>query len=239
MPRTQSTISRQLEAAQKIIANTQADAEIKALVAAYGYNDAMLNEGQKLYEAAQAVYNAQARAKGAQLLATQDFTAAQAQAVKAYQDLAKVARAAINPAQLTTLNLNGVMPKKTADFLAAAKRLFANAAAVSALAKFGYDAAKLEAERAKISAFEAASNRQDSARGETQNATQAQTAALTALNKWTAQSIKIAKVALSGTQLSEKLGVVARSSPTAAQRAASKKQTPALSKIEEPAAPKS
>jgi hypothetical protein len=226
MPQTQSTISGQLEVAQKVIANTQADDEIKALVAAYGYNDEMLNEGQQLYEAAQAAYNAQAKAEGAQLRATQDFTAAQAQAVKAYQDLAKVARAAINPAELTTLNLGGAMPKKTADFLAAAKRLFANAADVSALAKFGYDAAKLEAESAKISAFEAANNRQDTARGETQEATQAQTAALTALNKWTAQYIKIAKVALNGTQLSEKLGVIARTSPTAAQRAASKKQTP-------------
>ncbi|MGC1375622.1 MAG: hypothetical protein WA821_05330, partial [Anaerolineales bacterium] len=141
---------------------------------------------------------------------------------------AKVARAAINPAELTTLNLDGAMPRKTADFLAAAKRLFANAAGVSALVKFGYDAAKIEAESAKISAFEAANNRQDTAQGETQKATQVQTAALTALNKWTAQYIKIAKVALSGTQLSEKLGIIARTSPTAAQRAAAaaKKQQP-------------
>ncbi|MGC1377833.1 MAG: hypothetical protein WA821_16490, partial [Anaerolineales bacterium] len=114
MPRIQSTISKQLEAAQKVIANTQADDEIKALVAAYGYNDEMLNEGQQLYEAALDAYNAQAKAEGAQLRTTQDFTAAQAQAVKAYQDLAKVARAAINPAELTTLNLDGAMPRKTA-----------------------------------------------------------------------------------------------------------------------------
>jgi hypothetical protein len=242
MSPVKSVISAQISAAQKAIANTQANAEIKALVAAYGYNDEMLKEGQQLYEAAQDAYNAQARAESAQLLATQAFKATEAQAFKAYQDLAKIARATIDPAELPGLNLNVAMPKGEATFGPAADRLFANAANVGALAKFGYDAAKLAAERAKIDAYAAASNNRDIAKGAAQQATTEQDAALQALDKWTAQYIKIAKVALNGTQLLEKLGVIARTSPTAAQRAARQKKTttpPALSKIEEPAAPKS
>jgi hypothetical protein len=220
-------MSAQLSAAQKAIANTQANAEVKALVAAYGYNDEMLNEGRQLYEAAQAAYNAQAQAESAQLAATKALKAAEAQAFEAYQRLAKIARATIDPAQLPGLNLNVAMPKGADTFGPAADRLFANAANVSALVKFGYDAAKLEAEYAKIGAYKDAASLQKSAIGNAQDATKAQTAALTALNKWTAQYIKVARVALSGTQLLEKLDIVARTSPTAAQRAARKKTTPA------------
>ncbi len=57
-----------------------------------------------------------------------------------------------------------------------------------------------------------------------QQATQEQEAALAKMNDWVAQYLKIAKVALRGKkQLLEKIGVIARTSKTAAQRAAPKK----------------
>ena len=56
-----------------------------------------------------------------------------------------------------------------------------------------------------------------------QQATQDQDAALTMMNDWVAQYLKIAKVALRGKkQLLEKIGVTARTTKTAATRAAKK-----------------
>jgi hypothetical protein len=62
------------------------------------------------------------------------------------------------------------------------------------------------------------------AKGSAQRATQDQDAALAAMNDWVAQYLKIARVALRGKkQLLEKIGVLARTSKTAAQQAAPKK----------------
>ncbi len=64
------------------------------------------------------------------------------------------------------------------------------------------------------------------AKGAAQQATQDQDAALAALSDWMAQYVKIAKVALRGKkQLLEKIGVLAHTSKTVAQRVASKKAT--------------
>ena len=243
MARPKSTIDDQLGAAQLAIDNSLADPEIMALVGGYGYSAEKLAEGKALFDAAQAAVNAQGAAAGKQKTATAAFTAAQTQAFDAFQALAKVARASITDSgQLKLLGLEGPMPRKTGAFRNAASQLFENAASIPALAQFGYNAARISAEGAKLSAYVNANEQQESAKGAAKQATTDQDAALTALNKWTAQYIKIAKVALSGTQLPENLGVIARTSPTAAQRAAREKKTttpPALSKIEEPAAPKS
>jgi hypothetical protein len=62
------------------------------------------------------------------------------------------------------------------------------------------------------------------AKGASQQAAQDQEAALKAMNDWVAQYLKIAKVALRGKKQSlEKIGVTARTTKTAAQRAAPKK----------------
>ena len=73
-------------------------------------------------------------------------------------------------------------------------------------------------------AFDQASQAQVAAMGAAPQATREQKAALTAQSEWLARYLKIAKVALRDKpQLFEKLGGVARSSRTAAQREAPKK----------------
>ena len=62
------------------------------------------------------------------------------------------------------------------------------------------------------------------AKGAAQQAAQDQDAALAKMSDWVAQYLKIAKVALRGKkQLLEKIGVLARTSKTAAQKAAPQK----------------
>lgn len=94
------------------------------------------------------------------------LTEAEAAARDAYQALAKVARAIFvdDKARLTALGLTGTAPKTTAGFLAAAMALFDNAAAAPSLADYGYDAGRLDTERAKIVAFDLANQAQEAAK---------------------------------------------------------------------------
>jgi hypothetical protein len=215
-----------LNRAQLAIANTLGDREILSLVAALGYPTEVMSEGQVLYEAAVRAVNAQRAAAGAQQDTTQQQTAAREVAQDAYQALAKLARAIFvdDKARLEALGLRGEMPQATAEFIAAATMLFENAQGVPELADYGYDADRLAAEHAKITAFIEAENRQEAAKGAAQQATREQDEALRALNEWIAQYIKVARVALrKKAQLLEKIGVAARTSKTQAQREAPQK----------------
>ncbi len=224
MTHPKSTIAEQLNAAELAIRNSLAEAEIQALVSDYGYSAEKLDAGRLLFEAARAAVSAQETAAGAQQTATEALESARQGAYDAYQALAKVARATLSPAALSGLGLAGSMPRSTAAFVTAAGTLFDNAAALPVLADFGYDAARIEKEHARLAAFNQANRKQEVAKGVAQQATAEQDVALEALNKWTAQYLKIARVALrEKPQLLEKLGVVARTSPTAAQLAARSK----------------
>jgi hypothetical protein len=220
------TISQRLNAAQLAIGNSLSDAEIQSLVAGFGYSTAKLNAGKALYDAALSAVNAAKAAAGTQQTATQALAQTEKSARDSYQALAKVARAAFlkDKAQLTALGLSGPAPKDTAGFLAAAYTLFDNAQALPALEEYGYDQSKLQSERAQIAAYDAANQRQEAAKGAAQQATREQDASLKELDEWLAQYLKIAKVALRvQRQLLEKIGIAARTSKTAAQRAAPRK----------------
>jgi hypothetical protein len=219
-----TTIPQQLNAAQLAITNTLADPEIKAAVAQFGYTPAKLNAGKKLYDTALAAVNAQKSGKGDQKTATADLKAAETEARDAYQATAKVARATLGKDGLATLGLTAKEPRDTAGFIQAGYTLFDNAAKSGLLADFGYDADRIAAERAKIAAFDTANQAQEMAKGAAQQASQDQEAALTKMNEWVAQYLKIAKVALRGRRQSlEKIGVLARTTKTAAQQAAPQK----------------
>lgn len=226
--RPDKSIAAKLTAANVAISNTQADPEISALVAAKGYTTEKMNEGKALYDAANAAVNAQTAAGGTQQDGTKKLNDAKKAAHVAYQDLAQIARAKFKKPQLVALGLTGREPRTTAAFITAGYSLFDNAQNIqeirTVLATVGYDQAKLQSDRAKITAYDDLNRVQESAKGAAQQATQEQDAALLALNNWVAEYIKIARVALRGKeQLLEKIGVRARTTRTAAQRGDAKK----------------
>ena len=226
MSRPKQSIAQQLNTGQLAIGNSLSDPEIQSLVAQFGYPAVKLNEGKALYDCALSAVNAEKSAAGAQQESTRVLEQAETSAREAYQALAKVARAVFgkDKAQLNALGLSGNTPKDTAGFIACAYTLFDNARTLPALADYGYDSVKLQSERAKIAAYDSANQQQEAAKGAAQQATREQDSALQALNEWTSQYLKIAKVALrEKSQLLEKIGVTARTSKTAAQRAAPKK----------------
>ena len=225
MSRPKNTIADQLTAAQLAISNTQSDPVIQSMVKNYGYTAEKLSAGKALYDAALAAVNAQKAASGEQQMATRELDLVKTTANDAYQALAKVARAifANDNSRLVALGLTGPTPKDTAGFIRKAYTLFDNARQVTDLAEYGYDASRLESERAKVTAYEQANNRQEAAKGSAQQATRDQETAIGYLNDWTAQYIKVARVALRGKkQLLEKIGVLAKTT-----RATHKPPTPA------------
>ncbi len=228
--RPKNSISKNLNASKVAITNTKGDAEIQAAVAGFGYHPVKMDEGLALYSSAEASVSAQVAAAGAQRTASAEMLKTWKIANTAYQDLAKVSRAIFikKPAFLTTLGVSGTQPRSTDGFITAASTLFDNALSTSeiqtALEVKGYTIAKLQSEKAKITAYDTANDAQESAKGAAQQATKEQDDALSALNAWMAEYKKIAKVALSKKkQLLEKLGITARTTKTKAQRQAPKK----------------
>lgn len=225
---SRASIAERLNAAQIAINNAIADPEIAAAVAEFGYTPEKIGEGKQFLDAAVAALNAQKVAAGAQRISTVALKKAEKKARDAYQALAKVARACLNKAQLTSLGLNRAEPKPIAAFLTAAYALFDNARTVpevsEILAEHRYNETKLNAGRELIVAFDTANQQQEVTKGNAQQATQDQNEAMKTLHEWYAKFIKIAKVALRDQkQMLEKLGVTSRTSKTAAQRAGAQK----------------
>lgn len=203
------------------IENSLSNAEIQAAVAACGYPAEKLVEARAQVEAAQAAVSERASALGKRIDATQEFHQALAAAQEAYRKLAKTARVMCDKPTLSALGLTGREPRTIGAFLKAAFTLFDNAADAPILAQYGYDAAQLAAGRAAVVALQAAGQRSDAARGAALAATARQREALKGLRAWLARYIAIAKVALrENPQRLESLGILVRSSKTAAQRAA-------------------
>jgi len=230
------TIAAQLNSAQVAISNSLADTGILKPLSEYGFTAVKIKEGQKLYEAARLAVNAHKTLSGEQQYKTSEVNKITKDAYVAYQSLAKVARAIWlkDKPRLAALGLKGKMPKTTAGFLNAAYTLFDNAAkgdiattsntAAGELAEYGYTKTKLAAERGKIVGLDKMNQAQEAAKGAAQDAARNQQKALKALNEWMARFIKIAKVALRDQrEYLEKLGVLARSGKTKAQRAAAAK----------------
>ena len=230
MKRPMTSISERLNKMQLAVSNTLGDPVIKDLVAAFGYGEDKLNEGKELYVNALMSSNIQTAFAGTQKDNTGKVLKAEKTARNAYQDLAKVARAIFknDKAKLKMLGLEGKMPSRIGEFLGTAYTLFNNAEQVEEvkkeLAKYGYTDKKVAAEKQKITDYDVANQQQEAAKGSAQNSTREQDAALEKMDEWYAQYVKIAKVALKDhKELLEKLGVLARTVKTKAQRGAGKK----------------
>jgi hypothetical protein len=221
-----SRINDRLVRSFKAIDNTLKTPAILDGVTPYGYGPDHMQVGLALYQSAFEAVNANTVASGAQARASERVQTTFKVAVDAYQALARIARAIYrkNPERLVTLGLNGPMPRRHNDFVMAALKLFENAHLKVELGNRGYAAAKVDAERTKIEAFQQALNEHTLAKGAGERATEHQTAALEAMSDWTREYLHIARVALrKDAKLLEKIGLQVRSGKTAAQRQAPKK----------------
>ncbi len=207
------SIGERLAAAELALANAQNDAAIQGALMPFGYDNARMQEGQALYQAARDLVNKQTAEYGQQYETTGNLQAAWATAEAAYMPTLKIARVALRDHARANgaLKMNGVRKQSLWGWLEQAQAFYTNLLAdeelLAAMARFGFDRPKLEAEAALVQAVAAADHAQEGHKGEAQQATKERDAKLDEMDQWMADFKVIAEVALAEhSQWLEKLG---------------------------------
>lgn len=214
---TPRTIASKVRRAELLLDGTESNPEISALVEPFGYTATKRAEGRALLLAVQTQLGLTQLSRAVQKQSTEAFLETEHVARRAYADIAAAGRAlfARGSHGRTALGLEGVAPRGLAAFLRAADTLFDGATngpddVKAALAAHGYTVVKLASERAKLTALKAADSAQEGAKGGAQDLTPQQSEALATLERWAAQYLKFARIALrERPQLLEKLDVKA------------------------------
>ncbi len=186
------TIDERLMAAQVAIDNTLSDAGIREAVGIFGYDEAKLNAARALHDEARALVSKQKVEYGEQFEATETVRAAWDEANAAYMRALKVARIALrgNTKAQTALGLSGKRKQSITGWTGQATNFYLNLLAdddlIAALANFGYDRPKLEAEQALVQVVVEANAVQEKEKGEAQEATKLRDAKLDELDQWMA-----------------------------------------------------
>ena len=230
MTRPKKAISAQINAASVAVANAAADPEISTAMGGVGFGPQRLAIGRGLIEAASFAVSAQVAAAGAYRAASATADSFEKVSRSGVSSFGQVAAVALGDdrAALTTLGLDRPMPRAIAPFLTAVLAVYDNALGnpglLEKLSAFGYNQERLTAERGRVLELIEARRAQEMAKGAAQQATAKQGQAMTALAREMRDFRRIARVALKDRpQLLEKLGIMARSTRTAAQRGAGKK----------------
>ena len=235
-------IAQSLDKANVGISNALSTPDIKTLLTKKGYDTAKLNEGKGLYQTALAKTQKRQAKVGEQLIESNLYQDAVKLAQASYQELATSCRALWpgDAGKLSMIGLNKAMPKSHSGFIKTATTLYNTGnyeeGMLEELNEHRFGEAEFEAGLEVITAMDKANQDHEKCKGEKQNASREQRTALKALRVWMARYRKFARLALKGSpEYAEKLGILSRTTKTAAQRAAkarAKKQSvnPVVSK---------
>ena len=220
-------IAKRLRRVNKAITNAQKSADIKALLLPFGYDAAAWTHATAIHSDAITKVSAFNTAAGLQKAATKEVKNTRLELRQTCVDFAKIARQQFerDDGAYTQLQLDQPVPRDVANLMEHARMMFNTTdytdATRTKLAKRSYNDAKLSGERAKIEALEIASDFQAEQIGAVKQASEDQEQALAAMDAWMSEFTAVATVALeSKRQWLNKLGILARRGPTAAQRAA-------------------
>ena len=209
---TISNLPNFLTESATILANAREHPEIAAALDAFGYDAAVLQEGQALLDAARGLHDAQIKEYGEQHAATQAYTEMAEQTDKVYaahRRLAKIAFKA-DAQRKTDLHLNERKPRAFNPWYEQARHfytaLLADTEAQTQLARYKITLEALQAAQSQVEQALSLKNAQEQERGEAQEATQKRNAAIEALDEWLADFRVVARIALEDTpQLLEAL----------------------------------
>lgn len=208
------TIESRLLAARLALNNALDNPEILAELRRFGYGEERLEEGRSLLAEAEELVDRQKVEYGEQYEATAVFKEAQQMADEVYSLTLKVARVAFkgNQKARNALVLDGRRQRSISGWVGQARTFYNNLLdqpdLLERMATFGYDQGKLEEERARLERVANLNDRQESEKGEAQEASQKRDAALDALDEWLADFTEIAEVALvASPQRLEQLGL--------------------------------
>jgi len=196
------SIDARLLAAQVAIDNALANPDILAALEIFNHGVTKLTVGRTLYEEVLPLVNQQKLEYGEQYEATETVKALWAEADAAYMRTLKVARVALrdNVKAQAAMMLTGPRKRTLSGWIEQVEafygNLLANADLLAAMAFFGYNQTKLEAEAALLQAVRAANLIQEKEKGEAQEATKLRDAKMDELDAWMADFKAIAQVAL-------------------------------------------
>lgn len=203
---------------RKAVLNALASAPILTLLRPFGYDTEGLIEGRVLYEAATSKMEKSADAARAAAGASDFVEEAWADALKAYESLAKVARKRFtkNKAALELLGLKGAAPRKPLAIRNSARKLFNTSQHTPDIkiqfAKKGYNEAKFSRERAKFAEYDHAVEMQLRENSASERAQADEETVFADLKEWTACFMQVARVALQkNSEFLSRLGLKSRS----------------------------
>ncbi len=209
------TIDSKLLFAQNAITNALGSVEIKSAIAAYGYDDTRLQEGEALFNKASDLQAIQVKEYGDQYSATDALNLARAVANKTYMEYLKIARIALigDRGAGASLQLDGKRKVTFSGWLKQAKTFYTNALGspevITAMGGFGITQEKLTAGKQLVNEVAQKLNKQLMEKGEAQNATQVRDEAFEVLEDWMGDFIAISRIALADkSQYLEVLGIV-------------------------------
>ena len=215
MARPTKSIDQRLADAQLAINNSLNSPEISAAVTPFCSDLIALQTANGLYEQCMELVAIQKDEYGEQHEATAVLQALWDSANRTYMDTRKISRIALRdrPKAQAALGL-GAKPKRSiGGWMEQTDTFYSNMLRnpdfIAAMAPYGYDQLKLEAEAALMQEVVAANGVQEDERGDAQEATKTRDAKLDELDQWLADYKVIARIALQDTpQQLEKLGWV-------------------------------
>jgi len=188
-----------LQDARLLLGNCSSVPALAQPLEGFGYTASRWVEGRALFDAAEALVLAQARAYGEQYAATAATLAARSVANRAYSQTLKIARMVLtDPGSVVALGLAGPRCRDLAGWVDQATSFYANleAASIAALGRFGYTPAKLANEAALVEVVVARVRAQARRTGEARQATADRDAALARLDAWLGSLRTVLRVAL-------------------------------------------
>jgi len=191
------------------------DEAIKTAVALFGYDDTKVATGKTLLDSANELYQTQKKEYGDQYEASETLKQARNEAQKEYMKFVKIARIALkdNVSAYQKLDLLGDRKQSMSGWLAQTKQFYINilddAGLQEKVASFGVTLEKLQAGKTLVDTAESANATQKKEIGEAQQATINRDQKMDELDRWIADYVAIARIALEDTpQYLEKLGIV-------------------------------
>ena len=201
--------------ARIIIDNSINNPDILAAVTLMGYDLIRLQAARALYDGVVDLVSAQQKEYGEQYEATKELQAAWDTADAAYKRTLKISRLVFkgNNEARNALQLSGNRKESINGWIAQTmlfyKALLESPTFIAAMTPYSYDQIKLEAENALVEAAINAKSKQDTERGQAQEATKARDAKMDELDQSIADYKVVAEVALDDSpQKLEQLGWV-------------------------------
>ncbi len=201
-PVTTATIDEYLTRTGVAIGNARETPAILAALEVYGYDDAVLQQGQDRLDTAFSLSSAQRKEYAEQYGATAALNEGHAEADRLYSTHREMAGIAFKKdlTRLATFELNQSKKKSFSGWLTQARyfytKLLADADAIAALGRFRITQEQLEAGQALIEQAMALNKTQQKEKSEAQKATKDRDAALDELHEWMSEFKAIATIAL-------------------------------------------